>query len=280
MKRTSLLVALLLLHLSLIPANILFDLHGVIFYQHEPTICYHAGLSTLACYIVRSGNTDIKGLLFDLVDQIPYQARTAVQAKDDEGNVLPALLSDWLAGYVTSAQVRSYIDAFLHDESCAVAQCDKQMIQAIASVLFTPDIFAQATCVYDQTIALVKACKAAGHSVYVLSNWDEESFQFVYQRHKEVLDLFDGMIISGQINLIKPDKAIYHYALETFKLDPATTAFVDDQHINVYAAGQCDLFAVCVPTIKYIFSKEPDIAYVCRALNTWLQAIGQELIVL
>lgn len=280
MQKSLAIIILFVLHAYLIPATILFDLHGVLLYQHEPTICYHAGIGTLACYVVRSGTTDVKGVLFDVLKKIPYQQRTTVQAKDDEGNVLPPLLSDWLAGYVTGAQMRSYIDAFLHDELCTIAQQDKQMVQAIARVLFTPDIFAQATRVYDQTIQLIKACKAAGHSVYMLSNWDCESFAYVYQRHQEILNLFDGHIISGQVRLIKPDRAIYHYALDTLKLDPATTAFIDDQHVNVCAAQQCGIFAVCVPSIKHMLYKEPDIIYTCKALNAWLAAIDQKLIVL
>ena len=40
-----------------------------------------------------------------------------------------------------------------------------------------------------------KECKRKGHKLYVLSNWDKESFALVKQTHPEVFGLFDGIMI-------------------------------------------------------------------------------------
>ena len=50
------------------------------------------------------------------------------------------------------------------------------------------------------------------------------------------LKQFDGLLISGQDNLIKPDPAIYQLAIKRFDLIPAKTVFVDDKLENIETA--------------------------------------------
>jgi HAD superfamily hydrolase (TIGR01509 family) len=52
----------------------------------------------------------------------------------------------------------------------------------------------------------------------------------------EVMDLFDGIMISGDEGLVKPDIAFYSKCLKKFNLAAAETLFVDDQMINVEGA--------------------------------------------
>jgi putative hydrolase of the HAD superfamily len=52
----------------------------------------------------------------------------------------------------------------------------------------------------------------------------------------EVVDLFDVIIISGQVGVQKPDPAIYHVTLERLGLAPQETIFVDDFARNIEAA--------------------------------------------
>ncbi|WP_457299947.1 HAD-IA family hydrolase, partial [Phyllobacterium sp. P5_D12] len=45
-----------------------------------------------------------------------------------------------------------------------------------------------------------------------------------------------GVTISGDVGLIKPDKAIYDHHVATFDLDPSSTLFIDDSAKNVAGA--------------------------------------------
>ena len=42
------------------------------------------------------------------------------------------------------------------------------------------------------------------------------------------MQLFDGLLISGEDKLVKPDQAIYQLAKKRFNLDPEQTVFIDD----------------------------------------------------
>lgn len=59
-----------------------------------------------------------------------------------------------------------------------------------------------------------------------------------------VLEMFDGMLVSGQERLVKPDPAIFDLLAHRFGLNPPSTVFVDDFERNIMAARRCDFEAI------------------------------------
>jgi epoxide hydrolase-like predicted phosphatase len=57
-------------------------------------------------------------------------------------------------------------------------------------------------------------------------------------------DIFDAMIISSEVGLIKPDPHIYHLALEKLGARPAESVFIDDVAINVEAARSVGMLGI------------------------------------
>ncbi len=77
--------------------------------------------------------------------------------------------------------------------------------------------------------------KAKGFKVYGLTNWSEETFP----KAKEMFEVFrqlDGVLVSGEEKLIKPDPRIYQRFLEKFSLRAEKCIFIDDNAANVSAA--------------------------------------------
>lgn len=70
---------------------------------------------------------------------------------------------------------------------------------------------------------------------YALTNMPAEVLPELRQAFP-VLEVFDGMIVSGQEQLAKPEPAIFRLLTERFGLEPAETVFVDDVPANVDAA--------------------------------------------
>jgi len=88
----------------------------------------------------------------------------------------------------------------------------------------------------DSTVAAIRKLHQQGVPLYVLSNMHDHSWQYLSENF-DFWSCFDGIVVSYEINLIKPDPAIYHYILERFSLDPDVTAFVDDMPENITAAN-------------------------------------------
>jgi 2-haloacid dehalogenase len=79
--------------------------------------------------------------------------------------------------------------------------------------------------------------------VYALTNWSAETFGVARERF-EFLEWFDGVLVSGEERMIKPDPAIFRLLLDRFGLDPEATFYVDDSEQNVAAADRLGFDAV------------------------------------
>jgi 2-haloacid dehalogenase len=87
----------------------------------------------------------------------------------------------------------------------------------------------------DDTVAILEELRSRPLRLYALSNWSGDLFRRNRARFT-FLDWFDGMMISGDEQVIKPDPRIYRLLAERFDIDPATAAFIDDREDNVDAA--------------------------------------------
>jgi 2-haloacid dehalogenase len=85
------------------------------------------------------------------------------------------------------------------------------------------------------TAALIGDLAAAGVPLYGLSNFSREKFPGVRRRFPE-LDALRGIVVSGEIGMIKPEAEIYHHFLDRFGLEAGACVFIDDQPRNVEAA--------------------------------------------
>jgi 2-haloacid dehalogenase len=92
------------------------------------------------------------------------------------------------------------------------------------------------------SIDVVRELHAAGVRLLVLSNMPADVLHVI--EAFEWLDLFDGVVVSGQEGVIKPDPAIYRILVDRHGVDVATTAFVDDRIENVEAAAALGFHAV------------------------------------
>ena len=88
---------------------------------------------------------------------------------------------------------------------------------------------------FDESIKVLKKLKKQNYECFVLSNWSAETFVGMTDDYP-FLQLFDGLLISGEDKLMKPDSAIYELAINRFNLNPNETIFIDDKLENIQAA--------------------------------------------
>lgn len=89
--------------------------------------------------------------------------------------------------------------------------------------------------VITEGVEALKICHAHGKRLYVLSNYGKEPFDFIQQKY-DFFRLFDGMVISSHVHLLKPSAEIYRCLTDTYSLNPARTLFIDDTPANVEGA--------------------------------------------
>lgn len=89
----------------------------------------------------------------------------------------------------------------------------------------------------EGTVQIMRELKAAGYPLYALSNWSAETFP-IARRKYDCLDLFNGIIISGEVRLVKPDPRIFEMTLQRLGKPAQECLLIDDAPANVTAAAR------------------------------------------
>jgi len=111
---------------------------------------------------------------------------------------------------------------------------------------------------FDDTVAVLESLKAAGVPLYGITNFPAEKFELTRRRFP-FFALFDGITVSAQVRLMKPDPAIFRHFLEGHGRTAGECVFIDDSPINVAAARRLGFHGV-------EFSGAADLR---RRLETW-----------
>ncbi len=96
---------------------------------------------------------------------------------------------------------------------------------------------------FDAAVAVLAEVKGLGLRCLALSNMEPGA----YRSRRTAFGFFgllDGCVISGLEGVAKPDPAIYQILLARYRLEPATTVFVDDSPSNVAAGRRAGLAAL------------------------------------
>ena len=102
-----------------------------------------------------------------------------------------------------------------------------------------------------ERLRMVEALRAKGYRTYVLSNtnpifyndWIAKAFR---QDGKSINDYFDGIVVSFQELMCKPNPDIFKNLLLRYKLEPSETLFLDDSEANCASAQSLGINTVCI----------------------------------
>lgn len=159
------------------------------------------------------------------------------------GQLVPPIVSAWLAGKYSSTEIITkaiqYSNSLLDHK--LISKQNQIKIKRLFSTGFDPYIIAKSMSVIRQSLKLIKACSHAKRTnLYILSNWDKESFDLLctLPYAQNILKYFnsDNIAISGQLGLLKPNTTMYSFLLNTYKLRPEECLFIDDQQENLDSA--------------------------------------------
>lgn len=245
------LLTILALSCSFVAAEtFIFDLGGVLVDTNKRSSFHHMGMMNITRYSLHLKMSplhigdQIKKIFFTVLNDTAAlynldASSTVHLAFDEHGDILPYLMRAWLQGTMTAHEIHilltNAID--LHPE-WFTHPAEQRIVENLIAMVFTPQHFAATRKVHAAGIKFIKKCKNLGHQVYALSNWDSESFELLKEKHPQLFDLFDGIIISGDVNALKPHATIYQALLTRYNLDPEHCWFIDDQEENVRAAQE------------------------------------------
>lgn len=71
--------------------------------------------------------------------------------------------------------------------------------------------------------------------LFGLTNWSAETFPLIYDKYP-FFEKLDGIIVSGEEKLIKPDPEIYKRLLQKCEIEAKYALFIDDNEANIKTA--------------------------------------------
>lgn len=101
---------------------------------------------------------------------------------------------------------------------------------------------------------LLKELQKAGYQVLLLSNYGKYAFQIARKKFN-FLSYIDGGVISYEVGVIKPDKAIYQCLIDKYHLNPEECIFIDDKPENIEAAEEIGFHGIVFETIQQVLEE-------------------------
>jgi putative hydrolase of the HAD superfamily len=139
--------------------------------------------------------------------------------------------NDWQRLDKGNINERQAIDCFARNTNLSTRKISELMALVKQSLLAKED-----------TVALLLALKEQ-HRLFCLSNICTEIYDFVSDRYT-FFNEFEDVVVSAQVNMIKPDPAIFKYMLNRFNIAPENTLFIDDIPANIAAAQELGIHGV------------------------------------
>jgi HAD superfamily hydrolase (TIGR01509 family) len=180
---------------------------------------------------------------------------------------------------MTNTNIRSMaIDTLTLHPEWFTHPCEQRIITNLIRMIFTPELFVATRKIYPEAIKFIKACKQQGHDVFIISNWDTESFRLLQQLYADLFDQTDGIVLSGNENELKPSTTIYQILLDRYHLDPHDCWFIDDQKENVIAAQKLGIHGIVCPykrSFKNPFIKQPHFHAIAQQMKAYYTTPNQ-----
>lgn len=167
----------------------------------------------------------------------------------DKGDELAKISCDLFMGTIDYKTLKNHFVTLVEElflENFFSSEIEKKLVLDLFDLIHEPGNIVRHRKVMHEGVALLKkiiANNTAGeHHLYILANWDKESFELLKNTKKfqELIGCFkpENIIISGDAGTLKPHRRMFEYVLEKYNLTPAECILIDDSKQNIDAANQ------------------------------------------
>ncbi len=110
------------------------------------------------------------------------------------------------------------------------------------------------TSVNGDVLEAVRTLRGRGYRTAVISNMPWDIGLRIRRQWSWLDELFDLVVFSCEVGMVKPEPGIYRRALEDLKLPARECLFVDDSEANVAAAADLGMTAVLFRGLEDLWS--------------------------
>lgn len=90
---------------------------------------------------------------------------------------------------------------------------------------------------------LYKLTRSANFKMLALTNWSAETIPVAYRRYP-LFSCFEGIVVSGDVKMAKPESPIFEHLIAQFSVNPSKAIFIDDSLPNIKTAESLGFNAI------------------------------------
>lgn len=160
-----------------------------------------------------------------------------------EGAPLPQSMQEWQKGKITSEQMMQRAYDVFDQSGIECTASEKKILMHSLSLIASPQVQILTKAKISEIIEIAQEIRnqvdEQGNRKFklvILSNMEKELVPHIKQEFKDIMDLFDDHIFSGEVEMIKPYKEIYDHVIEKHNVQHHECFFIDDLQENIAAA--------------------------------------------
>ncbi len=254
---------------------IVFDLGGVVFKTDKNAFVEKnlGGRSQIMPYAlsnlshILNMKTYIKKRWYETLEQVAVEHNNTfsycdpdgkpIAIKDQDNKRIPTYMIEWLTGNRSNEELCNEICSCVEQHPEWFCSYEQEVMLNMTRGTFIPEQFVVVQQLIESMIKLMQQLKHEGYPIYILSNWDKESFALMIQMYPELSALCSGYMASGHCQMAKPDIRMNQCFEQQF-VHPSYI-LIDDQKDNIAAAQAAGWFGIHTkkdnPSIKQIKKK-------------------------
>ena len=194
---------------------------------------------------------DLRGLVVDwggvLTNSIRSTVKTWVEAEDISWDSYVACMRPWLSEAYGGPEATGNPVHALERGECTVPEFERlfaaQLVRTDGGPVPADGLLGRMFAASETVPAmydLLRGARAAGVRTCLLSNsWGADWYD-----RTGFPEVFDGVVISCEVGMRKPEPEIFQHAAQLISLPPSACVFVDDVAANITAAEACGMTGV------------------------------------
>jgi HAD superfamily hydrolase (TIGR01509 family) len=148
---------------------------------------------------------------------------------------LEAELTEYLRGQLLGHDDWLKLDQGLTTEAKVAERLSRESGLAMPQIERCFDIVRESLTDIPESVELIRQMRDAGIPMFVLSNMSDVNAH--YLRGRDYFQWFDGVVISAEEKLIKPDPTLFQRVLDRYSLQAQDVYFIDDSAENIRSAA-------------------------------------------
>lgn len=217
--------------------NVVFDLDGVLLWTDNFKAGERIGFGHAAAYLLWHKKKPTVHKLFEPLYDV---AHLSTDKSVGRGEPMPGILVDWQTGAQSNEAIHRAIRRHLKKKKFGYPT--GKILRNTLRMMFDPHKLVSTRKILRDGVDLFDEAVRGSQKVYILSNWDRESFDHLVTAFP-FIEHADGYMVSGQEGMLKPNANFYEHFLKTFGLKPEETIFFDDEPANVEGARKVGIRA-------------------------------------